>query len=163
MGISIGRSIAVVVAGLLLLGFIDQTLERTLVLTLAQGVEIKDEAAYLAIRNRPMVLAVTLVTHAFASLLTGYVLAKLAGKSEVQHAAATAALFTVAMIGASATPNVMLPPVWVRLVMMLITPPALIAGAYIRGQARVIREERVDAENRSQKTEDRDAVQAPDS
>ena len=42
MGIGIGRSIAVVVAGLLLLGFIDQTLERTLVMVLAQGVEIKD-------------------------------------------------------------------------------------------------------------------------
>ena len=142
MGISIGRSIAVVVAGLLLLGFIDQTLERTLVMVMAQGVEIKDEAAYLAIRNRPMVLAVTLVTHGFAALLTGYVLAKLAGKSEVQHAAATAALFTVAMIGASTTPNVMLPPAWVRVVMMLVTPPALIAGAYVRGQARLIKEGR---------------------
>ena len=141
-GISIGRSIAVVVLGLLLLGFIDQTLERTLVMTLAQGVEIKDEAAYLAIRNRPMVLAVTLVTHGFASLLTGYVLAKLAGKNEVQHAAGTAALFTIAMIGASAAPSVMLPPIWVRMAMLLITPPALIAGAYVRGQARAIREER---------------------
>ena len=163
MGIGIGRSIAVVVAGLLLLGFIDQTLERTLVMVLAQGVEIKDEAAYLAIRNRPMVLAITLVTHGFASLLTGYVLAKLAGRSEVQHAAATAGLFTVAMIGASASPNVMLPPIWVRMVMLLITPPALIAGAYVRGQARIIREERIEAENRSQKTEDRNPVHTRDS
>lgn len=162
MGIGIGRSIAVVVAGLLLLGFIDQTLERTLVMVLAQGVEIKDEAAYLAIRNRPIVLAVTLVTHGLASLLTGYVLAKLAGVREVQHAAATAGLFTVAMIGASASPNVMLPPIWVRMVMLAITPPALIAGAYVRGQARVIREERIEAENRSQKTEDRNAIQTPD-
>jgi len=165
----IGRSVAVVVAGLLLLGFIDQTLERTLVLTMAQGVEIKDEAAYLAIRNRPVVLAVTLITHGLASLLTGYVLAKLAGKNEVQHAAATAGLFTVAMIGASAAPNVMLPPIWVRMVMLLITPPALIAGAYVRGQARTIREERMNevedgsqAEDRSQKTEDRDGFQTPD-
>jgi hypothetical protein len=29
-----------------------------------------------------------------------------------------------------------------RMVMLLITPPALIAGAYVRGQARAIREER---------------------
>ena len=162
MGIGIGRSVAVVVAGLLILGFIDQTLERTLVMVLAQGAEIKDEAAYLAIRNRTLVLVVTLVTHGFAALLTGYVLAKLAGKSEIQHAAATAGLFTVAMIGASTTPNVMLPPIWVRMVMLLITPPALIAGAYVRGQARIIREERVEAENRSQKTEDRNGFQTPD-
>ena len=107
--------------------------------------------------------AVTMVTHALASLLTGYVLAKLAGKSEVQHAAATAALFTVAMIGASAKPNVMLPPVWMRMVMLLITPPALIAGAYVRGQARMIREERNEVENRSQNTEDRNTLQSPDS
>src|SRR4029079_17657660 len=107
-----------------------------------QGVQIKDEAAYLAVRNRPIVLAVTLVTHGLASLLTGYVLAKLAGTGEVRHAAATAGLFTIAMIGAAAAPNVMLPPIWVRMVMLLITPPALIAGAYVRGQARMIREER---------------------
>jgi hypothetical protein len=141
-GISIPRSIAVVVLGLLLVGFIDQTLERTLVQTLAQ-VPIKDEASYLAVRNRPMVLAFTVITHGFASLLTGYVLGKLAGTREVQHAAATAALFTVAMIGAAAAPNVMLPPMWVRLAMLVITPPALIGGAYVRGQARMIRDENV--------------------
>ena len=140
-GIGIGRSIAVVVAGLLLLGFIDQTLERTLVMVLAQGVAIKDEAAYLAIRNRPIVLAITVVTHGFASLLTGYVIGKLVGMREVQHAASTAALFTLAVIFASAAPNVMLPPIWVRMAMLVITPPAMIAGAYVRGQARAIRQE----------------------
>jgi len=142
-GTSLARSVAVVVLGLLLLGFIDQTLEKTLVQVLAQE-QIKDEAAYLAVRNRPMVLMFTVVSHGFAALLTGYVLGKLAGTREVQHAAGTAGLFTVAMIGASSAPNVMLPPMWVRLAMLLITPPALIAGAYVRGQARMIREERSD-------------------
>ena len=140
-GMGIARSVAVVVIGLLLLGFIDQTLEKTLVQTLAQE-QIKDETAYLAVRNRPMVLMFTVVSHGFASLLTGYVLGRLAGTREVPHAAATAGLFTIAMIFASATPSVMLPPMWVRLVMLLITPPALVAGAYVRGQARTIREER---------------------
>jgi hypothetical protein len=36
----------------------------------------------------------------------------------------------------------MLPPMWVRLAMLAITPPALIGGAYVRGQARMIREEK---------------------
>jgi len=142
-GTSLARSVGVVVLGLLLLGFIDQTLEKTLVQVLAQE-QIKDEAAYLAVRNRPMVLMFTVVSHGFAALLTGYVLGKLAGTREVQHAAGTAGLFTVAMIGASSAPNVMLPPMWVRLAMLLITPPALMAGAYVRGQARMIREERSD-------------------
>ena len=141
-GTSLARSVAVVVLGLLLIGFIDQTLEKTLVQVLAQGEPIKDEAAYLAIRNRPMVLVFTVISHGFAALLTGYVIGKLAGTREVQHAAGTAGLFTVALIGASSAPNVMLPPTWVRLAMLALTPPALMAGAYVRGQARMIREER---------------------
>ncbi len=143
--ISIGRSIAVVLAGMLLLGFIDQTLERTLVMTLAQA-PVQDEASYLAIRNRPMVLGISIVTHALASLLTGYVVGRLAGSYEVQHAAAVAAMFTLLLTFASVTPNVMLPPLWMRVAMIVITPPALIAGAYIRGQARIIRMEREQTE-----------------
>ena len=140
-GISVARSIAVVVVALLLLGFIDQTLEQTLVQALAPA-PLKDEASYVAIRNRPNVLAIIVATHAVASLLTGYVLARLAGSHEVQHAAATAAIATLLLVSASATPNVMVPPVWVRMAMAVITPAALIAGAYVRGQARVIRMER---------------------
>ena len=140
-GTSIARAIGVVIVALLLLGFIDQTLEQTLVQVLADA-PVKDEASYLAVRNRPMVLAMIVATHALASLLTGYVLAKLAGTHEVQHAAATAAFATMLMMGASMTPNVMVPPAWVRLAMALITPVGLISGAYVRGQARLIRMER---------------------
>jgi hypothetical protein len=139
--VSITRSIVVVLAAMLLLGFVDQTLEQTLVMALADS-PVKDEAAYVAVRNRPTVLAVLLATHGVAALLTGYVLAKLAGSHEVQHAAATAALVTLLLVAASLAPNVLVPPVWVRVAMGVITPPALIAGAYIRGQARIIRAER---------------------
>ena len=140
-GIGLARSIGVVVVGLLLLGFIDQTLEQTMVQALANA-PITDEAAYLAVRNRTGVLAMIVATHALASLLTGYVLAKLAGSHEVQHAAATAAFATMLLMGASMTPNVMVPPAWVRLAMAVITPAGLISGAYVRGQARLIRLER---------------------
>ena len=138
---SVVRSVLVVVAALLLLGFIDQTLERTLVGALG-GTAVTDVASYLAIRNRPVVLSVTMVTHAFAALLTGYMLGRLAGTQEVRHAIAAAVLGTLLILLASATPNVMLPPLWVRVAMGVITPPALIAGGYIRGQAREIRAER---------------------
>ena len=37
--------------------------------------------------------------------------------------------------------NVMLPPVWVRVAMLIVTPSALMAGASIRAQARVIQQE----------------------
>jgi hypothetical protein len=140
-GISFTRSIVVVLAAMLLLGFIDQTLEQTLVMALANAT-VTDEASYIAVRNRPQVLAALLAAHAIAALLTGYVLAKLAGSHEVQHAAATAALVTLLLVAASVTPNVLVPPLWVRVAMAVITPPALMAGAYIRGQARLIRMER---------------------
>ena len=134
------RSIVVVLAAILLLGFIDQTLEQTLVMAMADA-PIKDEASYVAVRNRSPVLAFLLATHAVAALLTGYVLAKLAGSHEVQHAAAAAALLTLLLVAASTAPNVLVPPIWVRVAMAVITPPALIAGAYIRGQARLVRGE----------------------
>jgi hypothetical protein len=137
---SVARSIVVVLAAMLLLGFIDQTLEQTLVMAMADA-PIKDEASYVAVRNRPPMLAILLATHAVAALLTGYVLAKLAGSHEVQHAAAAAALLTLLLVAASMAPNVLVPPVWVRVAMAVMTPPALIAGAYIRGQARAIRSE----------------------
>jgi hypothetical protein len=137
-GASIARSVGVVLVALLLIGFIDQTLERTVVNAIGQGA-VKDEASYVAVRNRPVVLALTVITHGLASLLTGYVLGKLAGANEVQHAIAAAVLATIAYAFAFVTPNVMLPPVWVRIVVLLITPPALVAGAYVRGQARLIR------------------------
>ena len=137
----IARSIAVVLVGFLLLAFIDKTLEQTLVMAMANAMP-KDEASYVAVRNQTNVLAIIVVTHAFAALLTGYVIGKLAGTLEVQHAAATAALVTLALINASANSNAQSPPTWALLTMALITPPALIAGAYVRGQARLIRMER---------------------
>ena len=68
--------------------------------------------------------------------------AKLAGTNEVQHAIATAVIATIAYAVAFITPNVLLPPFWVRAALLVITPPALIAGAYVRAQARAVREER---------------------
>jgi len=140
--ISFARSIAAVIASLLLVAFIDQTLERTLVMAMANA-PITDQQSYLAVRNQTSVLTIMIITHAMAALLTGYVLARLAGSYEVQHAAIAAALVMLLLIGASANPNVLVPPVWVRLTMAAVTLPAMITGAYIRGQARLLREEQM--------------------
>jgi hypothetical protein len=137
---NLGRSAAAVLIGAVILGFIDQTLERVLVSALA-ATPPTDEASYLAVRNRPVVLAITLITHALAATLAGYILAKIAGLYEVRHAIAAAALLAVLYVFAFMSENVMLPPVWVRLAMLIVTPPALIAGASIRAQARSIQQE----------------------
>jgi hypothetical protein len=138
---TLARSAAAVLAGAMMLGFIDQTLERTLVSVVAGGLPA-DAAAYLAVRDRPLVLAVTLVTHGLAATLTGYIVARIAGGFEVRHAMATAVLLTVVYGIAFATDNVMLPPVWARAAIVVVTPPALLAGASIRAQARAIQAER---------------------
>jgi hypothetical protein len=66
---------------------------------------------------------------------------QLAGSHEVQHAAAAAGLAVLAFLAAPAAPNMMVPPIWVRVAMIAVTPPGMLAGAYVRGQARIVREQ----------------------
>ena len=134
------RSAAAVVAGVLLLGFMDQTLQEALVRAIHGGPPA-DTAAYIAVRNRPVVLGVMVVTHVLAATLAGYILAKVAGVYEVRHAAAAAVAVTVMYIGGIATSDPGLPPVWVRIAFLVTAPPALMAGATVRAEARIIRSE----------------------
>lgn len=135
------RSIIAVLGGVLLLGFMDQTLEQTLVRAIAE-VPPTDAASYLAVRNRPLVLGVTLVTHVFAASLAGYMIAKIAVAHEMRHAMAAAALQTAAYVWAfTMSENMLLPPVWTRVAFLAVTAPALLAGASIRAQARSIQSE----------------------
>jgi len=144
MGINPIRSAAAVVGGVLLLGFMDSTLERTLVGVIGQGTPATD-AAYVAVRNRPMVLALTLATHALSSALAGYIIAKIAGAYEVRHALAAAVLLTAGYASTFVIDNAMLPPGWFRLAMLIVTPPVLAAGAHIRAEARAIQAEQAAA------------------
>jgi hypothetical protein len=131
------RSIAAILGGAVLLGFMDRTLERTLVAAMAEAPPA-DEAAYLAIRDQPLVLGVTVATHGLAAILAGYIGAKIAGAHEARHALATAVLLIAGYAVAFTSDNVMLPPVWVRVALLVITAPALLAGASIRAQARAL-------------------------
>jgi len=139
------RSAVAVLAGAMLVLFIHGTLEQTLVRAIADG-PVTDEASFVAVRNRPVVLGSTLVTLALASALAGYIVAKIAGAHEVRHAVGAALVLTGLYVYAFIGGNIMLPPVWVRIGMLIVTPPALVAGASIRAQARSIQtEEQADA------------------
>lgn len=129
------RSVVAVLAGMMLLNFMDLTLERILVSAVADVVPT-DTASYVAIRNRPLILTATLVSHTLATTLVGYVVAKIAGAHEMRHAVAAAVALTAGFALAFAGDNPMLPPVWVRAVMLIVTPAALLAGASVRAQAR---------------------------
>ena len=134
------RSAIAVVGGVLILNFMDATLERVLVSAVAQTAPI-DQSAYLAVRNRPVVLTVTLVTHALASALAGYIIGKISGAHEVRHAIAAAVVLTAGYAATFFSDNAMLPPAWVRIAMLIVTPPALVAGAHIHAEARAVRAE----------------------
>jgi hypothetical protein len=138
------RSGLAVAGGVLLLLFMDATLERTLVSAIGQGPPA-DEAAYLAIRNRTGVLAITVVTHALASALAGYVIGKIAGAYEVRHALAAATILAAGYASTFFGDNPMVPPAWTRALLLVLTPPALAAGAHIRAEARIIHAEQAGA------------------
>ena len=132
------RSITAVLAALMLLNFMDATFTQILVSVVGNGPPA-DQAAFLAVRNRPPVLAAILATHVLGALLVGYVLGRIAGRQEVRHAVAAATVITIVYVVGFLASNPMLPPVWVRVAMLALTPPALVAGAYVRAEARVIR------------------------
>ena len=134
------RSAAAVIAGAILILFMHGTLEQTLVRAIADG-PVTNEAEFVAVRNRPVVLVASIVTLGLASMLAGYIMAKIAGAHEVRHAAGAAVIMTGIYAAAFFGGNAMLPPVWVRVAMLVVTPPALIAGASIRAQARAIQQE----------------------
>lgn len=141
------RSAAAVAAAVMLLNFMDATLGQVLVSALAETPPT-DEASFLAVRNRPGVLAATVVIHALAALLVGYVLGKIAGRQEVRHAIIASAVVLILYAVAFAGDNPMLPPLWVRAGLLLVTPPALVAGAYVRGEARTVRDETGDSRDK---------------
>ena len=138
------RSVIAILGGPLLLGFIDSTLSTTLINAIGQGMPA-DEAAYLAIRNRPAVLAGLIATHGLACALVGYLLAKIAGAYELRHALAAAAVLTVVYTFGVLADDPRLPPLWMRLIVLIITPPALVAGATVSAQARALQTERAAA------------------
>ena len=134
------RSVVAVLGGVVVLSFMDRVLEGTLVSALADAPPT-DQASYLAVRNRPLVLAVTLVVHTMAAVLAGYITGRIAGGQETRHAIGAGAVLMAAYLWAFLLDNPMLPPVWVRIVMLLVTVPALVGGAIVRTQARSLRTE----------------------
>jgi hypothetical protein len=135
------RSLVAVLGGLLMLFVLTQVLELVLVRTAAAG-PLENMEQYLAVRGRTVVLAGLLASQAVASLLAGYMTAKVAGSAELTHAGIAAALQTALFAwGFTVGENASLSPVWVRVATVVITAPAMLAGASVRAKARVFQEQ----------------------
>ena len=129
------RSIIAVLGGMGLFALVTETLEFTLV-TAAAGGAISDMAAYFAVRNRPVILAAKVLYNTLAAILAGYMTAKIAGRRELLHAAVLAVVQTIALVwGFTAGEYASFTPVWMRVVLVLTTGPAMVLGASIRARA----------------------------
>lgn len=129
------RSIIAVLGGVALVNVLTQLLEAMLIAAAAGG-PVADSAALFAVRNRPAVLGATLASDALVALLAGYMTAKIAGRRELLHAGAAAAVVTAALArGFTIGEGAALTPAWMRVALVALTGPAMIAGASIRARA----------------------------
>lgn len=129
------RSIVAILGGVLLISVVVEVLEFTLVNARAGGA-IRDMPGYFAVRNQPMMLAAKLGYNTFAAVLGGYMTAKVAGHQEMLHGVVAALLQTAALIwGFTAGEYAAFTPVWMRVALVLLTGPAMMAGALIRARA----------------------------
>jgi heme/copper-type cytochrome/quinol oxidase subunit 3 len=129
------RSLVAVLGGILLISVVVEVLEFTLVSARAGGA-ITDMAGYFAVRNQPAMLAAKLVYNTLAAVLGGYMIAKIAGSRELLHGALGALLQTGAFgWGFTAGEYAAFTPVWMRIALVALTAPAMLAGAAIRARA----------------------------
>jgi hypothetical protein len=129
------RSVIAVLGGIVVISFLTQLLEVPLVNVLASE-PIVDMNGYLAARNKPIVHAGLLMIAALTGLLSGYLVAKIAGEYEVRHAVVTAAVQTALLIRGFDDPVAAATlPAWVKVSLVLVTVPAMLLGAVVRARA----------------------------
>ena len=129
------RSVIAVLGGIVVISFLTQLLEVPLVNVFASE-PIVDMNGYLAARNKPIIHAGLLMIAALTGLLSGYLVAKIAGEYEVRHAAVTAAVQTALLIRGFADPVATATlPAWVKVSLVLVTVPAMVLGAVVRARA----------------------------
>ena len=130
-----GRRLLALLVGLGLFRLVVAVLETALVGAAANG-PVTNETEYFAVRNRPEMLGAVLGYNSAGAFLAGYVMARVAGARDVRLALVGAAIQTVALIWAfTAGEYAAFTPAWTRIALVLITGPAMVAGAAVRARA----------------------------
>ena len=131
------RGVGAAVVGIVSYRLVTMLLEMMLVGSNSEAPP-QDYAAHYAVLSRPGVAAAKLVTDSLAAVWAGYMTAKVAGERELTYGLLAALVVTVQLAWqhlagefAGATPW------WMRAGLILATPPAMLAGAWVRGRARV--------------------------
>jgi hypothetical protein len=134
------RSLLALLVGMGLFRLVVAVLETALVGAAANG-PVTNEAEYFAVRNTPAMLAAALGYNSVAAFLAGYVMAKIAGAHHVRIAGVGAAIQTAALIWSfTAGEYAAYTPAWTRIALVVLTGPAMVAGAAVRARAASIRD-----------------------
>lgn len=129
------RSLMAVLGGVALFNILTQLLEAMLIAAVAGG-SITDSTALFAVRKGPAVLGGMLLSDSLVALLAGYMTAKIAAHRDVLHAGMAAVVVTAALVrGFTIGDDAALTPVWMRVTLVAVTGPAMLAGASIRARA----------------------------
>jgi hypothetical protein len=129
------RSLIGILGGIVIISFLTQLLEVPLVNVFAPE-PITDMNGYLAARNQPPMHAAMLVIAGITGVLSGYLVAKIAGQYEVQHAAFTAVVQSVLLIrGFGADGAASMLPTWLKVSLVVVTATAMLLGAAVRAWA----------------------------
>jgi hypothetical protein len=134
--VTLVRAIIAVLGALVLFSGLSQVLEFMLVRA-AAGDAIPTMAAYLAVLNRPALLVSKVVLDLMVAVLTGYMCARIAGGRELLFAGLAAAAESCSLAWGFTTGEYTALPVWVRALIIATAGPGMIAGAWVRMQARL--------------------------
>lgn len=134
---SLLRSVASVIVGVVLTSLIVEPLEFGLV-ALLNGAPVTDPDTYLAIRNQPAFLAAKLVYNGLGGIAGGYAAALVAGRRPVLHAGVAAALQGALLLFAASDPMMRLStPLWAWIGIGVTTPAGLLLGGWLRARRAV--------------------------
>jgi hypothetical protein len=129
------RALTAILGALVLFSAVSQLLEFTLIRA-AAGESITTMANYLAVLSRPAILATKVALNIAISILTGYLCARIAGTREMLFAAIAAAAETCTLVYGFTTGEYAALPIGVRALLVATAGPGMMAGAWIRRQAR---------------------------
>jgi hypothetical protein len=130
------RGITAVLGALVLFSALTQLLEYTLV-NASGGDTIKDMPSYLAALNHTPLLAGKAAGNLMVAVLTGYLTAKIAQTRELLFAGLAAAAESCSMVYGFTMGEYAALPLWIRVLLVATTGPAMMAGAWIHLQARL--------------------------
>jgi len=135
------RAILAVLVGVLLAYGLPWLLESVLVTTFA-GRNLYTTGDYYLVRNTPGIIAARLGMAVFLSILAGHVAARIAKEDEVRTVAVAASAITMILLWDYTGSEVAgLTPIWMRVIIVVVTGPAMVLGAYVRAAVSQLRAE----------------------